>query len=64
MLSDLSIGLRAIVSQRLVRNVDGTLQPAVEILLNSTLIAELIKAGEFTQIKEARSWISRGSSPI
>jgi twitching motility protein PilU len=52
-LSDLSIGLRAIVSQRLVRNVDGTLQPAVEILLNSTLIAELIKAGEFTQIKEA-----------
>jgi twitching motility protein PilU len=52
-LSDLSIGLRAIVSQRLIRNVEGTLQPAVEILLNSTLIAELIKAGEFTQIKEA-----------
>src|SRR5690349_2099309 len=52
-LSDLSIGLRAIVSQRLVRNVDGALQPAVEILLNSTLIAELIKNGEFTQIKEA-----------
>ena len=52
-LSDLSIGLRAIVSQRLIRNVDGALQPAVEILLNSTLIAELIKSGEFTQIKEA-----------
>ena len=52
-LSDLSIGLRAIVSQRLVRNVDGGLQPAVEILLNTTLIAELIKNGEFTQIKEA-----------
>lgn len=52
-LSDLSIGLRAIVSQRLVRNVEGTQQPAVEILLNTSLIAELIKSGEFTQIKEA-----------
>jgi twitching motility protein PilU len=52
-LSDLSIGLRAIVSQRLVRSVDGSLQPAVEILLNPSLIAELIKNGEFGQIKEA-----------
>jgi twitching motility protein PilU len=52
-LSDLSIGLRAIVSQRLVRSVDGSLQPAVEILLNTSLIAELIKNGEFGQIKEA-----------
>jgi len=53
LLSDLSIGLRAIICQRLVRNVDGQQQPAVEILLNTSLIAELIKAGEFTQIKEA-----------
>jgi len=52
-LSDLSIGLRAIVSQRLVRNRDGEQQPAVEILLNTALIAELIKNGEFPQIKEA-----------
>ena len=52
-LSDLSIGLRAVVSQRLVKNVDGGQQPAVEILLNTTLIAELIKNGEFPQIKEA-----------
>ena len=53
LLSDLSIGLRAIISQRLVRNKDGTLQPAVEILLNTSLIAELVKNGEITQIKEA-----------
>ena len=53
MLSDLSIGLRAIICQRLVRNRDGELQPAVEILLNTSLIAELIKNGEFAQIKEA-----------
>jgi twitching motility protein PilU len=52
-LSDLSIGLRAIVSQRLVRSTDGTLRPAVEILLNTSLIAELIKNGDFTQIKQA-----------
>ncbi len=53
LLSDLSIGLRAIVCQRLVRNVEGELQPAVEILLNTALIAELIKNGEIVQIKEA-----------
>jgi len=53
LLSDLSIGLRAIVSQRLVRTTEGGLQPAVEILLNSSLIAELVKNGEIVQIKEA-----------
>ena len=52
-LSDLSIGLRAIICQRLIRNNEGQLQPAVEILLNTALIAELIKNGEFAQIKEA-----------
>jgi twitching motility protein PilU len=52
-LSDLSIGLRAIICQRLIRNAEGVLQPAVEILLNTALIAELIKNGEFSQIKEA-----------
>ena len=53
LLSDLSIGLRAIISQRLVRNKEGALQPAAEILLNTSLIAELIKNGEMVQIKEA-----------
>jgi twitching motility protein PilU len=53
LLSDLSIGLRAIISQRLVRNKEGVQQPAVEILLNTSLIADLIKNGEITQMKEA-----------
>jgi len=53
LLSDLSIGLRAIISQRLVRNKEGEQQPAAEILLNTSLIADLIKNGEVTQIKEA-----------
>src|SRR5690606_33713117 len=34
-------------------NVNGEQQPAVEILLNTSLIAELVKNGEFAQIKEA-----------
>ena len=42
-LSDLSMCLRAVISQRLMRNIDGKLIPAVEILLNTSLIAELIK---------------------
>ena len=45
--------MRAIICQRLIRNRDGEQQPAVEILLNTALIAELIKNGEFPQIKEA-----------
>jgi twitching motility protein PilU len=53
LLSDLSIGLRAIVCQRLVVNRSGLLRPAVEILLNTALIAELIRNGEIIQIKEA-----------
>jgi twitching motility protein PilU len=52
-LSDLSIGLRAIVCQRLVRNQLGSQQPAVEILLNTSMIADLVKTGEIAQIKEA-----------
>lgn len=53
LLSDLSIGLRAIISQRLVRNKDKLLQPATEVLLNTQHVSELIKAGEIAQIKDA-----------
>src|ERR1017187_6761642 len=52
-LSDLSMCLRAIVSQRLVRNIDGNLVPAVEVLLNSSLVAELIKKDQIDKIREA-----------
>ena len=53
LLSDLSISLRAVVSQRLVRAVDGKRMPAVEVLLNTKHIAELIKDGEISRIKDA-----------
>jgi len=52
LLSDLSINLQAFVSQRLVRTVDGKRCAAIEILLNSPRIADLIKAGEVMEIKE------------
>ena len=53
LLADISISLRAVISQRLVRTVDGKRVPAVEILLNTKHIQELIKAGEIGQIKDA-----------
>ena len=52
-LSDLSMCLRAVISQRLVRGHDGALVPAVEILLNTSLIADLIKNGEIDKIRDA-----------
>jgi twitching motility protein PilU len=39
----LSLNLRAIVSQRLVRTVDGKRRAAVEVMLNKPRIADLIK---------------------
>ncbi len=52
-LSDLSMCLRAVISQRLVRGVDGKQIPAVEVLLNTALIADLIKNDSIDQIREA-----------
>ncbi|MDO8413373.1 MAG: ATPase, T2SS/T4P/T4SS family, partial [Gallionellaceae bacterium] len=52
-LADLGMCLRAVISQRLVRNLQGKLVPAVEILLNTTLIADLIKKDEIEKIRDA-----------
>jgi twitching motility protein PilU len=53
MLGDLASATKAIVSQRLLRTVTGNRTPAVEIMLNTKLISELIEKGEFSEIKEA-----------
>lgn len=53
LLMDLSVSLRAIISQRLVRDVKGKLCPAAEILMNTKHIQELIKNGQIDQIKDA-----------
>ncbi|HIF51120.1 MAG TPA: PilT/PilU family type 4a pilus ATPase [Thiotrichaceae bacterium] len=50
---DLSLNVRAIISQRLVLAVDGKRCAAIEILINTPHIAELILKGEIDEIKEA-----------
>ena len=50
---DLSVALRAIISQRLVKKPDGQRIPTSEIMLNTRHISELIERGEVQAIKEA-----------
>jgi len=60
LLNDLAVCLKAIISQRLVKAVDGSQVAAVEVLLNSKHIQELIVKAEMDQIKEA---IEKSLSP-
>ncbi len=53
LLLDLALNLRAIVSQRLVSGTGGRRVPAVEILLNTAYVAELILKGRLDSLKEA-----------
>ncbi len=53
MLGDLASALKAIVSQRLLRTVQGTRTPAVEIMYNTKLVQDLIEKGDFSGVKEA-----------
>ena len=50
---DLSLNLKAFISQRLVSKTGGGRCAAIEILLNSPLVADLILKGETNMIKEA-----------
>jgi twitching motility protein PilU len=53
-LHQMSLNLRAVVSQRLLIRKDGKGRvPAVEILMNTPRAADLIKAGKIEEIKEA-----------
>ena len=53
LLMDLSLNLRAILSQRLVRRSDGEGRvPAVEVMLNSPLMGDLILQGRVHELKE------------
>ena len=53
LLGDLATALRAIISQRLLRTVKGARLPAVEVLLNTKLVAELITQGNLSGVREA-----------
>jgi len=52
LLMDLSLNIKSIISQRLVRKEGGGRAAAMEILINSPLIADLIFKGEVAGIKE------------
>jgi twitching motility protein PilU len=79
LLLDLSLNLRAFISQRLLPATDGGRAAAVEILLGTPSVSELIIRGEIAGIKEmmeksenlgmktlirrSLTWLSRGGSP-
>ncbi len=53
LLLDLSASLHAIISQRLVRTKTGARKAAVEVMLNTRHVSELVEKGEINEIKEA-----------
>ncbi|MBD9402496.1 PilT/PilU family type 4a pilus ATPase [Comamonas sp. CMM02] len=52
MLGDLSSSLKAVVTQRLLRTPSGSRVPAVEVLLNTKLVSELIEKGDFSGVRD------------
>jgi twitching motility protein PilU len=50
---DLSLNIRSVISQRLVKGIDGKLCAAIEILVNTPHIAELILKGDLDEMKVA-----------
>ncbi|HAS51025.1 MAG TPA: type IV pili twitching motility protein PilT, partial [Gammaproteobacteria bacterium] len=53
LLMDLALNLKAIISQRLIRSLTGGVVPAVEVLLNTPYIADLIQKGKIDYVKDA-----------
>ena len=51
LMQDISLNLRAIISQRLIRTLDGGRCAAIEILINTPLISDLIAHGDVSGIK-------------
>jgi len=52
-LMNLSLNLRAVVSQRLVKGKDGRRLPATEVLINTPMIRDLLRRGQVHEIKAA-----------
>jgi twitching motility protein PilU len=54
LLQDLSSTIKAIISQRLIRSINGgSRTPAVEVMVNTRHISDLIEKGEIGEIKDA-----------
>ncbi len=52
-LMNLSLNLRAVVSQRLVKGTDGRRRPATEVLINTPMIRDLLRRGQVHEMKQA-----------
>ena len=52
LLMDLSLNLKAVISQRLVPGMGGQLACAVEVMMNTPYISELLREGNFNEIKK------------
>ena len=52
LLQDLSLNMRAIISQRLVPTLDGKRAAAIEVLIGTPRAADLIARGEVSELKE------------
>ncbi len=55
LLMDLSLNLKSIISQRLVGGIGGGRHPAVEVMIRSAFISELIRKGDIHEIEEVMS---------
>jgi twitching motility protein PilU len=53
LLEDLSATMKAVISQRLIKNKDGGRNAAVEVMLNTRHMSELIAKGDISEMKEA-----------
>ena len=53
MLGELAASLKAVISQRLIRTVTGSRVPAVEVMLNTKLISDMILKGDFGGVKDS-----------
>lgn len=60
LLLDLASSIRAVISQRLIKAVNGGRCPAVEVMLNTRYVSELIEKGDIFAIREA---IEKSLSP-
>jgi twitching motility protein PilU len=52
-LMNVALNLKAVISQRLVMGKDGRRLPAVEVLINTPHIRDLLRRGQVHEVKEA-----------
>ena len=52
-LMNVALNLKAVISQRLVTGTDGRRLPAVEVLINTPMIRDLLRRGQVHELKQA-----------